>query len=40
MITIIIIIKTVRRVFKGEQKINNYFKLKDKTPRHLQSNIV
>ena len=31
---------TVRGVFKGEQKINNYFKLKDKTPRHLQSNIV
>ena len=31
---------TVREVFKGEQKINNYFKLKDKTPRHLQSNIV
>ena len=30
---------TVRGVFK-EQKINNYFKLKDKTPRHLQSNIV
>ena len=23
---------TVRGVFKGEQKINNYFKLKDKTP--------
>ena len=31
---------TVRGVFKGEQKINNYFKLKDKTPRHLRSNIV
>ena len=31
---------TVRGVFKGEQTINNYFKLKDKTPRHLQSNIV
>ena len=31
---------TVRGVLKGEQKINNYFKLKDKTPRHLQSNIV
>ena len=25
----------VRGVFKGEQKFNNYFKLKDKTPRHL-----
>ena len=23
--------------FKGEQKINNYFKLKDKTPRQLSS---
>ena len=31
---------TVRGVFKGEQKINNYFKLKDKKPRNLQSNIV
>ena len=31
---------TVRGVFKGEQKISNYCKLKDKTPRHLQSNIV
>ena len=31
---------TVRGIFKGEQKINNYFKLKDKTPRHMQSNIV
>ena len=31
---------TVRGVFKGEQKINNYFKLKDKTPRHLQPNII
>ena len=31
---------TVRGVFKGVQKINNYFKLKDKTPRYLQSNIV
>ena len=31
---------TVCGVFKGEQKINNYFKLKDKIPRHLQSNIV
>ena len=31
---------TVRGVFKGEQKINDYFKLKDKTPKHLQSNIV
>ena len=30
---------TVRGVFKGEQKISNYFKLKDRTPRHLQSNI-
>ena len=30
---------TVRGIFK-EQKINNYFKLKDKTPKHLQSNIV
>ena len=27
-------------VFKGEQKINNYFKLKDKTSRHSQSNIA
>ena len=27
---------TVRGVFKGEQKINNYFKLKDKTSRHFQ----
>ena len=31
---------TVRGVFKREQKISNYFKLNDKTPRHLQSNIV
>ena len=30
---------TVRGIFK-EQKINNYFKLKDKIPRHLPSNIV
>ena len=27
-------------VFKGEQKINNYFKLKNKMPRLLQLNIV
>ena len=31
---------TVRGVFKGEQNISNYFKLKDKTPRHLHSNFV
>ena len=30
----------IRGGFKGEQKIRNYFKLKDKTPRHLQLNIV
>ena len=26
----------VRGVFKEEKKINNYFKLKDKTPSHFQ----
>ena len=31
---------TVRGVFKGVRKINNYFKLKDKTPKLLQSNVV
>ena len=31
---------TVHKVFKGDQKISNYFKLKDKTPRHLQSNLI